>query len=142
MIDPIDFPKLVQKLGVAVVEAHDLAKLRAVTSLVLYYLAPDFDLAEQQRPIRDGGVTILIIRSDHVPKRVNPVRSHIAGSWLVWVPNVISHEDTVETIMAIPKPTFVDHPPSPVCDDLSHTRRKRSPSVTVLVFRPRSPPPW
>ena len=46
MIDPIDFPKLVQKLRIAIVEAHDFAKLRAVTRFVLYDLAPDFDLAE------------------------------------------------------------------------------------------------
>ena len=46
MIDPIHFPKLVQKLRLAVVEAHDFAELRAVTSFVFYDLAPDFDLTE------------------------------------------------------------------------------------------------
>ncbi len=46
MIDPIDFPKLVQKLGMAIVEAHDFAELRAVTRFVLYDLAPDFYLTE------------------------------------------------------------------------------------------------
>jgi len=46
MIDPIDSPELMQEVRVAVVEAHDFAELRAVTSFVLYDLAPDFYLTE------------------------------------------------------------------------------------------------
>jgi hypothetical protein len=46
MIDPIDFPELMQKLRVAIVEAHDFAELRAIARFVLYDFAPDFDLAE------------------------------------------------------------------------------------------------
>ncbi len=46
MIDPIDFPKLVQKLRIAMVKAQDFAKLRPVACFVLYDLAPDFHPAE------------------------------------------------------------------------------------------------
>jgi hypothetical protein len=42
----VDSPELLQKLWVAIVQAHDFAKLGAVTRFVLYDFAPDFDLAE------------------------------------------------------------------------------------------------
>jgi hypothetical protein len=105
MIDPIHFPKLVQKLGIAVVEACDFAELRTVTPFVFYDLAPDFDLAEYQRPIAELYITIVLIRSYHVPEGVNSVRCHITGGWLVGVPDIISHVDAVETVIAAPKPT-------------------------------------
>src|SRR5437667_192198 len=49
------------------------------------------------------------------------MRSHIAGRWLVGVPDIISHVDAVETIVtAPPKPPLgIDQdPPGPVSDDL------------------------
>jgi len=42
MIDPIDFSELVQKLRMAIVEAHDFAELRTVTPFVFYDLAPSY----------------------------------------------------------------------------------------------------
>jgi len=47
LIDPVDFPELLQKLRVTIVEAHDLPELRPETRFVLYNFPPDFDLAEQ-----------------------------------------------------------------------------------------------
>jgi hypothetical protein len=128
MIDTIDFPKLVQKLRVAIVKASDLAELRPVTSFVFYDLAPDFDLAVQQRPIRIA-VTIVVARTDHVSEGVNPVRSHIAGGWLIGMPDIVSHMDAVEPIIAAPKQARNYHPPSTIGDNLSRTN--------ALVFEPR-----
>src|SRR6266702_3666656 len=45
----------------------------------------------------------------------------IAGGWLTRVPDVILHEHAVQTVIAAPKPTWMNHPPSPVCDDLPNT---------------------
>jgi len=38
--------KLLQKLGITVIKAHDLRELRPIASFVLYDFAPDFDFAE------------------------------------------------------------------------------------------------
>jgi hypothetical protein len=46
LIHPIDLSEFLQKLSITVIEAHDFAKLGAVTCFVLYNLAPDFDLPE------------------------------------------------------------------------------------------------
>ncbi len=48
------------------------------------------------------------------------------------VPDVISHVDAVEALIAVPKPPGVDHLPSPVGDDLSDTN-------AVVFDLPRTP---
>ncbi len=46
MLDPIDFPELIQKLRIARVEACNFSELGTVTLFVLYDLAPDLYLTE------------------------------------------------------------------------------------------------
>ena len=46
LIDPVDFPELVQKLRFTIVEAHEFPELGAVALLMLNDLPPDFYLAE------------------------------------------------------------------------------------------------
>src|SRR5262249_35129624 len=46
LIHTIDLAEFLQKLWIAIIEAHDSGKLRAVSQLVLYNFTPDFDLAE------------------------------------------------------------------------------------------------
>jgi hypothetical protein len=58
--------------------------------------------------------------------------SYISGGWLVGVPDVIFHKNAVQAVIAAPKPTFVDHPPYSVRDDLSHTK-------AVVFEMPRNP---
>ncbi len=65
-----------------------------------------------------------------MPERVDPVRSHIAGGWLIGVPDVAFHEYTLQAVVAVPKPTWVNHPPRPIRNNLS--------STNALVFDPRS----
>src|SRR6266487_4245694 len=89
---------------------------------MLHYLPPDFDSTEQQRPAHAGIIAIFFLGLDYVLKRINAVHMHIAGGWLVKVPDVISHEDAVQTVIAAPKPTRVNYPPRPVCDDLSYSK--------------------
>ena len=49
------------------------------------------------------------------------MRCHISGGWLVGMPDVIFHQNTVEAVIAAPKPPWVNHTPRSVRDDLSHT---------------------
>jgi hypothetical protein len=44
------------------------------------------------------------------------------------MPDVISHVDAVKMVIALPKPTWVNHPPSPIGNNLS--------STNALVFEP------
>jgi hypothetical protein len=46
LIDSVDSAKPLQEHRVAVIEASDFAKLRAVPQFVLYDFAPDFNLPE------------------------------------------------------------------------------------------------
>ncbi len=47
--------------------------------------------------------------------------SHISAGWLIWMPDVIFHEDAVEPVIAAPKPPWVDYTPSSVRDNFSDT---------------------
>src|SRR6266516_4101253 len=47
--------------------------------------------------------------------------SHISAGWLIWIPDVIFHEDAVEPVIAAPKPPWVDYTPSSVRDNFSDT---------------------
>jgi len=49
------------------------------------------------------------------------MRSHISGGWLVGVPDVIFYKNAVQAVIAAPQPTRLNHSPSSVRDDLSHT---------------------
>src|SRR5262249_12269824 len=64
---------------------------------------------------------VLFLRPNDITKRIDPVRSHIARCWFIRMPNVIPHEDTVETIAAASKQTRNYRPPSSISDDLSRT---------------------
>ncbi len=51
LIDPVDFPELVQKLRVTIVEAHDLPELRPVTRFVLYNFPQILTLPSSNGPL-------------------------------------------------------------------------------------------
>src|SRR5262249_43145281 len=51
LVHAIDFTESLQEKCIAVIKAQDFGKLRAVACLVFYYLAPNLDPAEQQRPV-------------------------------------------------------------------------------------------
>src|SRR5260370_38837121 len=80
LIDPVDFPELLQKLRVTIVEAHDLPELRPETRFVLYNFPPDFDLAEQKRP-NAAAVPIFLFCAAHVPARIDSAPLYIAPAW-------------------------------------------------------------
>src|SRR5207249_2848600 len=84
-------------------------------------LAPDFDLAEQKRPITARSVAIVFSGTDHVSERIDAVGSHIAGSWLIRMPDAVFHKHAMQEIIASPQPTGLDHPPRPIRYDLSNT---------------------
>ena len=125
---PIDFSEFLQKFWITIIEANDLAKLGAVTCFVLDHFAPDFDLSEQQHPVRT--IVIFSRRPDHVPKGINAVRLHITGGWLVGEPDIISHINAAKPVIAIVKPIRGYHAPSTIRNDLSR--------ANALVFEPPS----
>jgi len=59
---------LFQELRVAVIETADSGELRTITGLMFYNLSPDFDLAEQKRPVSSRSIAIILSATDHVPK--------------------------------------------------------------------------
>src|SRR5262249_36470576 len=86
--------------------------------------------------------TVLFLRPNHVTKRIDPVRSHIARCWLIGMPHVIPHVDTVETIVAASKQTRNYRPPSPISDDLSRTNALVfEPPRKLVLIRPHSRDP-
>ncbi len=64
---------------------------------------------------------LLFSGTNQISERINAMCLDIAGGWLTRVPDVILHEHAVQTVIAAPKPTWMNHPPSPVCDDLPNT---------------------
>lgn len=67
LIYAIYFSKFLQKLRVPVIEAHDFAKLRAVSQFVLYNFAPDLNLSKQEYRAANR-IPIFLFGSDHIPK--------------------------------------------------------------------------
>jgi hypothetical protein len=50
------------------------------------------------------------------------------------MPDVVSHVDAVQTVIALPQPTCVNHPPSPIGNNLSSTNALVSEPPRKLVF--------
>ena len=100
-VHSIDFPEFLQKLWIAVVEAHDLAELGAITRFVLDNLAPNLDLSKQQYSARV--VAILFLSLDSVSEGINAMCLHITGCWFVGEPDITSHMDAIEKVIAAPK---------------------------------------
>ena len=72
--------------------------------------------------------------SDHVAERVNPMCSHITGSWLVGIPDVIPHGHAVQMIIAGGKPGWTNYPPRSVRDDFLYTNAVVLESPRELIF--------
>src|SRR5437867_12705659 len=62
------------------------------------------------------------------------MRPHISGGWLVGMPDVISPEYAVQAFITFPPPTWLNHSPSPVGDDLSNTNALVPWTVRKLVL--------
>src|SRR5262249_39704016 len=113
-----DFPELVQKLRSTVIEADDFAKLRPIARFVFNHLAPNLYFPEQQHTTRI--IAIFFNGSDNAPERINPMCLYITRRGLIGQPDVISHLDAVEEVVAAPKQSR-NRPPSAVRNYLPGT---------------------
>jgi Resolvase, N terminal domain len=118
---PINDAELRQEFWVTVVEADDLGELGTIPRLMLDDLAPDFDLAEQKRPMSSLSIAVVVPATDQIPKRIDAVSSYIPRGWLVGVPNIVSHEYAVQQIVASAYPVCLNDLPCPIRNDLAYT---------------------
>src|SRR5947207_4774885 len=80
-------------------------------------LSPDFHSAKQYLPVANRE-SMFLPGADHVTERVDAVCSHIPGSWLVGLPEVVSHVNAAKPVIGLPQPPQTDSP-CPICDYLS-----------------------